>query len=190
MDEASLDTLIARSRDGDLEAFSQIVRALHGEVRGFAAMMAVEPDWIDDVAQEIFLEAYRSLHRFAPERSFRKWVRGVARNVIRRHAERLSRESKLRQDATSELLRRRQEQLDRTAAEPEAAQAGALDALRRCLGRLPEHLRRLLDQRYSDQKSSGEIGRALGRTADAVRVSLMRTRRQLLECMHAELSGS
>ena len=178
-----LDDLIERSRCGDLEAFSDVVVALHSEVRGFAAMMGVAPDWVDDVAQEIFVAVFQSLGRFERGRSFRKWVRGVARNVIRRHEEAEARESKLRQGAVTELVRRRCEKLAEVPGD--VVCLGALDKLRRCLARLPERLRSLLKLRYSDGMTSGEIATVVKSKADTVRMTLMRARRLLLECIRS-----
>lgn len=174
-----------RCRKGDLEAFSEIVVRLHDEVRGFIAMMAVAPDWTDDVEQEIFIEVYRTLDRFEKDRSFPKWVRGIARNVVRRHAERRSRDSKLRQDAVSQMLRERRQRVSQAAEEPEGP-PGLLAALRRCFERLPEHVRALLKLRYQDQKTPAEIAQETQRQAVAVRVSLLRVRRALSECVQAE----
>ncbi len=187
LESATLEDLVDRSRKGDLEAFSEVVRRLHGEVRGFLAMMAVASDWIDDVAQEVFIETYRGLARYEPDRSFLKWVRGIARNVVRRHGERQSRESRLRQDAVSEWLRRRREE------QPEAAPetpGGPLEALRNCLERLPEHLQRMIRLQVAERMSSGAIARVVERSADAVRMALMRARGLLQECIEARLRKS
>ncbi len=187
-DETPLEALVDRSRRGDLDAFSLLVRRLHGEVRGFLAMLAVAPDWIDDVAQEVFIEVYRSLDKVEADRPFGKWVRGVARNVVRRHGERQSRESKLRQDAVSVYLRRRREEVE--AAAPGEPAGTSLDALKHCLERVPDHLRRLLDLHYAEQLTSAAIAQVVNRSADAVRMSLMRTRTLLLDCIQSRREGA
>ncbi len=171
-----LETLALRSREGDREAFAELVRRLHGTVRGMAAVMGTAGDWIDDVAQEVFLEVYRALPRYDAARPFLPWVRGFARNVIRRLGERAGRDARLRSDAVSAWLRTRQ-------VEEEREEAGPVEALRRCLDRLPEPVRRLVTRRYAEEKSSADIAAELGRSADAVRMSLMRVRDALLACM-------
>jgi RNA polymerase sigma-70 factor (ECF subfamily) len=181
-----LPELIAASRRGDLEAFSQVVQQLHGQVRGQLAMMAVAPDWIDDVAQEAFIEAFRSLGAYDPARSFVNWLRGVTRNVALRHAEKAAGESKARQGAMAELLRRQSERVfaDRTGDE------AGLDRLRRCLDRLPAETRALLDLRYVRERTSPEIARERGCSSEAVRMLLMRARRSLLECVRLGTAGA
>jgi RNA polymerase sigma-70 factor (ECF subfamily) len=186
MDEGRLDDLVARSRGGDLDAFSVVVRELHGPMRGLAAMMAVRSDSIDDVLQETFIEIYRSLDRFDPERSFVKWARGVACNVIRRHGRSRGRESRLRTDAVSELARKRGEH--RLAEEAPGHADSRLAALRSCLEKLPGSLRRMLDMRYGEDRTSDEIAEHTGRRSEAVRATLMRTRRRLRDCVQARLA--
>jgi RNA polymerase sigma-70 factor (ECF subfamily) len=173
------DDLVERSRNGDMDAFAALVARFHGEVRGWAAIMAVAADGIDDVAQEVFIEAHRALPRYDASRPFPAWLRGIARNVVRRHVERKSRDGRLRLDELARHLRERESQsTDETAPE-----GGALERLRSCLDRLPEHLRTLLTLRYAEEKSSGDIASLLKRSADAVRMSLMRTRDTLIQCM-------
>ena len=186
MDSRTLPELIEASRRGDLDAFSEIVRLTHGQVRGQLAIMAVAPDWIDDVAQEVFIEAFRSLAAYDTARSFPNWLRGIARNVALRHAEKSACESKARQGAVGELIRRHSERTFAAGAGP----AGGLDALRECLGRLPAGTRALLDQRYVEERSSEEIASARGCSSEAVRMLLMRARRSLQECVQLKTGGA
>jgi RNA polymerase sigma-70 factor (ECF subfamily) len=181
-----LPELIASSRRGDLEAFSLVVQRLHGQVRGQLAMLAVAPDWIDDVAQESFIEAFRSLSAYDPARPFANWLRGVTRNVALRHAEKAAGESKARHGAVAELLRR---QSERAFAGRTSEDAG-LDRLRRCLDRLPAETRALLDLRYVEERTSAEIARGRGCSSEAVRMLLMRARRSLLECVQLGAGGA
>ncbi|MBI5011625.1 MAG: sigma-70 family RNA polymerase sigma factor, partial [Methylocystis sp.] len=130
-------------------------------MRGQLAMMAVAPDWIDDVAQEAFIEAFKSLAAYDPQRPFAGWLRGVTRNVALCHVQKTASESKARQGATAELLRRQSER----AVCGEADADPGLAKLRRCLDRLPAETRALLDQRYVEERSSGEIARLRGCSA-------------------------
>jgi RNA polymerase sigma-70 factor (ECF subfamily) len=152
-------------------------------------MMAVAPDSIDDVAQEIFIEAYRSIHHYEDDRPFLKWIRGIARNVVRRHAERQSRESQLRLDAVSILVRQRREAAEASLERAEESPESPLGRLRQCLEKLPEHLRRLLRLHYGEQMTSATIAESEHRSADAVRMTLMRTRLLLLACLRSSASG-
>jgi RNA polymerase sigma-70 factor (ECF subfamily) len=147
-------------------------------------MLGVRPDCIDDIAQETFIAAYRSLGRFEQGRSFRKWLRGVARNIVRQHRDAQEREHELRQGAAAELVRRQCERLE-SHTDADSPVTG-LDPLRRCVARLPERLRELLDMRYAVGMTSQQIAERMKRTPEAVRMTLMRARRLLIECVQSQ----
>jgi RNA polymerase sigma-70 factor (ECF subfamily) len=58
-----------------------------------------------------------------------------------------------------------------------------VDRLRRCLDRLPDHMRRLVELFYDEGLTLEEIGRRLSRSAGAVQVALSRIRVRLLDCV-------
>lgn len=184
----AMNLLVGRSRQGDMNAFGDLVKSLHAEVCGQAALLGVAADSIDDVAQEVFIEVYRALPRYQPEFPFTAWVRGFTRNVVLRHGQRKSRDIKLRTDALSAYLRERELAARADAAEP-AADGTLLEGLRHCLDGLPEHLRTLVMLRYADGKSSGDIAAELRRSAEGVRMALMRVRETLLRCVEGRQAG-
>ncbi|HEY1016873.1 MAG TPA: sigma-70 family RNA polymerase sigma factor, partial [Herpetosiphonaceae bacterium] len=72
--------LIAAGKRGDVEAFNQLVRMYEGRVYGLAYRMLGDAEAAADVAQETFISAYRSLHRFR-DGSFAAWVLRIATNA-------------------------------------------------------------------------------------------------------------
>ena len=84
-------TLVCRSRLGDLGAFNIIVARYQNQVVNLAARMLGDRSQAEDVAQETFLSAYRSLSRFRGG-SLRAWVMRIAangsRDILRRRVRR------------------------------------------------------------------------------------------------------
>lgn len=66
--------LVARCRDGDREAFAELVREHQMAVYNIAHRMAGNADDAEDLAQAAFLKAYSALRNFRGECSFRTWV--------------------------------------------------------------------------------------------------------------------
>jgi RNA polymerase sigma-70 factor (ECF subfamily) len=65
-----LERLVERAREGDLDAFGRIVRRFQDMDYGCAYAMVGDFHLAQDVAQEAFLEAYRSLgNLWAPQGS-------------------------------------------------------------------------------------------------------------------------
>jgi RNA polymerase sigma-70 factor (ECF subfamily) len=60
-------------------------------------------------------------------------------------------------------------------------------ALATCLEAVPQPQRRLLELRYSQLRSSEQIGDLLHRSADAIRQELVRLRARLKECIQRRL---
>ena len=59
--------------------------------------------------------------------------------------------------------------------------------MRKCLAVLPNRGRKLLHQRYFDDLSPGTIASHLGLSSNQIRQSLLRLRRELLECIERRL---
>jgi RNA polymerase sigma-70 factor (ECF subfamily) len=89
-DPATERELIARARAGDQDAFAHLVR-LHGDrVYGALRRFGLEADEADEVAQLVFLRAWRGLGGFQERARLSTWLYRIAFNEAQR---RLSRRS-------------------------------------------------------------------------------------------------
>ncbi|WP_399880846.1 sigma-70 family RNA polymerase sigma factor [Streptomyces sp. BBFR51] len=70
------------ARGGDPEAVESFVRALHRDVRRFVTHLSADPQSADDLAQDTFLRALGSLHRFEGRSSARTWLLAIARRAV------------------------------------------------------------------------------------------------------------
>ena len=84
MEADDLDELVIRARSGDREAFDGLVGALELEVRSFVAAQAPSLALVDEVVQAAFVTAYHQLVRYESRGTFAAWVKGIARNLLRR----------------------------------------------------------------------------------------------------------
>lgn len=90
--------LIRRARSGDEDAFAQLVM-LHGaRVVGALRRFGLDADSADEVAQEVFLRAWRGLPRFEERAQFSTWLYRIAFNEAHR---RRSRRALLRSESAS-----------------------------------------------------------------------------------------
>ncbi len=79
-DEADAD-LVAKAQTGDVGAFGELVRRYSRTVYGVVSRMAGNPDDVDDIAQEVFVRAYRSIGSFRGDAEFSTWVYRIAVNT-------------------------------------------------------------------------------------------------------------
>ncbi len=76
------DELILHSKEGNLEAYNQIVERYQQQVYNIALRMLGSPQDAEDITQEIFVQAWRALHSFRGK-NFRAWLLRIASNACR-----------------------------------------------------------------------------------------------------------
>jgi RNA polymerase sigma-70 factor (ECF subfamily) len=130
-----------------------------------------------DLVQETFLDAQRAFARFqgASEEELRAWLRRILLNNVGNFTR------KYKATAKSQVAREMPlepgsdwDNAGRVAADTPSPSGEAVaneqaQALRQALERLPEDYRLVLLWRYQEQLSFEEIGRRLGRSANAAR---------------------
>ena len=165
--------LIARARRGDRGAFEEIVRLYQRRVYGVALRIVRAHDVADDVAQEAFLRAWRSLDRFDLDRPFGPWVCRIAANLAVNHVR---------------SPRAREEGLPDGHAETKASAPGPLGqlldgeatrVLDAAMAELPTEQRAVLVMRAVEEMSYAEIAQALGTSPGTVMSRLYRAREKL-----------
>lgn len=73
--------LVERALDKDLAAFEALVARYQTRIIAFAARMLNDHDEAEDVAQEVFIKAYRSLDSFRGASAFSTWLYRIATNL-------------------------------------------------------------------------------------------------------------
>ena len=75
------EALIERALNNDLAAFEALVSRYQGKIVGYAARMLNDHDEAEDVAQEAFIRAYRSLDSFRGQSAFSTWLYRIVTNL-------------------------------------------------------------------------------------------------------------
>ncbi|MEV5510313.1 sigma-70 family RNA polymerase sigma factor [Streptomyces orinoci] len=70
------------ARGGDAEAVEQFIRATQSDVRRYVARLSNDPQGADDLVQETYLRALRTLPRFEGRSSARTWLLTIARRTV------------------------------------------------------------------------------------------------------------
>lgn len=154
----------------------ELVRAHQARLRAYLYSRTGDIDAADDLAQEVFLAAFRKIDRFDQRRPAWPWLLGFARNELREHWRAAARDKVT--DALEALV---------AAAMPEGDEA-PVDALSRCLEKLPAPSRELVRWIYDDRVNCAEAARRLKQSAVSVRVALHRVRRALHACVKGQMA--
>jgi len=149
----------------------------------YAYIFAIVRDWDDanDLFQSVCLVLWRKFDSFEPGSSFFSWARQTAKLEVRHF---LSRKKTLN-PVSEELL----DAMTRTTLDSQSDGSELyLNALRTCRAKLGATEAELLQLRYIDDLSSGQIADRLQRPQPSVCNSLFRIRRKLLDCIEAEIA--
>jgi RNA polymerase sigma-70 factor (ECF subfamily) len=73
------DELILHSKDGNLDAFNQLVERYQQPVYNIALRMLGTPQDAEDTTQEVFVQAWKALHSFRGT-NFKAWLFRIASN--------------------------------------------------------------------------------------------------------------
>lgn len=71
---AADETLVRSTLEGDENAFRELISRHKGRVFGTCARFARDPQQLDDLAQEVFLRAWRKLRSFRGDAPFEHWL--------------------------------------------------------------------------------------------------------------------
>ncbi len=77
--------LLLRHREGDAEAFAELVAEYRAPVYSYLARCGVDPDERDDLFQEVFIKIHRAAGSYDPERPLHPWVFTIVANAVRSH---------------------------------------------------------------------------------------------------------
>jgi RNA polymerase sigma-70 factor (ECF subfamily) len=168
---------VHNSLEGDTDAFGTLVEKYQGAVYATAYYYAGRYGAAEDIAQEAFLQAYKSLRRLRDPNRFGPWMKEIAcrtaANWLRRNGRRITNETPLpfRRTVSIEDVREGPGRILERAEVYERVH-GAIDAL-------PERYRLPVVLRYLQELSYDEIGEFTGESREEVRGILQRAGRQL-----------
>jgi RNA polymerase sigma-70 factor (ECF subfamily) len=173
--------LLREARGGDAVAFEEVVRRYQRQAYGVALRIVRRHDVADDVAQEAFIRAYRTLDRFDPTRPFGPWISRIAANLAINHVRSpRAREEEL--DEGHEQERSRDGSPLQGILEREARRA-----LQDALGTLPAEQRAVFVLRTVEELSYREIAETLEISMGTVMSRLSRAREKLRRALAAYL---
>jgi RNA polymerase sigma-70 factor (ECF subfamily) len=171
--------LVEAAAAGDRDAFDKLVRRYQGVIVGLARSLTAGNVDAEDIAQEVFVRAWRSLPGFRGESTFRTWLHRIAINVVRSHQGRFARLRRLFQSPPAD----RSPDVDSVEAAPDRADLEAhlllRDAIDRALASLPEELRQAVILRDVQGLDYKEIAAVLDVPIGTVESRIFRARQRL-----------
>jgi len=174
-----IEAIIDRIRAGDRAAFSAVVTRYQGPLFSFLGRMGLTQGQGEDVAQEVFLRAWRNLGEFDLWRAaFSTWLFTLARNLALNELKRpVHRRELAAGDGLPEVACVRPQPLTGLMREERAR------LLHAALQRLPPNDRSVLALAYVDELDQAAIARIEGCSIGALKTRLHRVKRRPREML-------
>ena len=164
------EELVRNCLAGQTEAYSELVRRYESRVLNFAHRALNDRALAEDLSQEVFVRAYRSLGRFRQDRKFRPWLMAIAANRIRDHLKSRGRRQEVTWDLSQTEKSRESDPLDRAAARQ------LLNRLETRIQALPEETQEILRLRFKLGLDYDEVAETMGLALGTVKSRISRTR--------------
>ncbi len=164
---------ISASLVGDGQAFARLVRRHQDAIARYLWRFTRDRAMLDELAQDVFVEAYFNLARFRGEAPLLMWLRTIATRVGYRYWKRRRREQ-----VPGVLSLAEMEQV-LANPQPQLSPEEAGERLHAMLSRLRPRDRLVLTLMYFEELSVAEIAQLTGWTQTLVKVQAMRARGRL-----------
>jgi RNA polymerase sigma-70 factor, ECF subfamily len=157
---ASDEVLIQQFKDGSLDAFNELYRRYLPNVYNRVRYVIPAED-VEDVTQEVFLAAVKSLSGFRGDAQFGTWLRTLTNHKVAEYYRKRNRKQEVQQAPLSEASGRVEGQTS-TAMEERIVMSRAIQ-------QLPDSYQEILLLRYAEDMQFNEIGRITGQSLEATK---------------------
>jgi len=186
MSEESLTNseVIKQVQQGSPHAFDILVRRYQARMRATVAKYIADHDDIFDIVQDGFLEAFRSIDTFDPDRDFVPWLR----TICHRRMIDFLRQKRTRYQAIQMLIDKGSQHDMVTKAQQHDNSLEQLQALKHCFDQLNQRYQDLIHLRYRTNLAIKDIAIQFGQSAMSVSSLLYRVRTILARCVQSQMA--
>ena len=170
--------IVQACQRGDREAFDRLVERHQRDVYRLCYRYVGGHEDANDLAQEVFLRAWRSIGRFRGDSAFSTWLYRIAVNACLNHR---ALKRPLTQELPEELPDPARGALSRAEADEDARR------VRGAIAQLPEKQRATLILKLYHDLSHEEVARALGSSVGTVKSNLFHALANLRRRLGAEV---
>lgn len=174
------DYYITKVLEGDTASFSYLVDRYQDMVYGLAFKMLRNEEDAEEMAQDSFVKAYRSLSSYRMQSKFSTWLYRITYNgcisLLRK------RKLEIRSMDEQQLTNRDEVRINEQLAEMDKALVEKL--LQEAMEKLPELEQVLITLYYYEDQKVEEISNITGLTESNVKVKIHRARKKMYDLLH------
>ena len=183
--------LILRAKQGDDQAFNQIVQAYRRRILGTISRLIGRPEDVEDVGQEVFVRLYYSLDQLREPDVFEPWLYRLTVNAAYDYLRRQRRRPEARMSDLSEQQVMMADADAGTVAQREELRQGKVrDFVNSLLGAVSEEDRILLTLKEVEGLSLKQLEGVYKVNENALKVRLFRARQRVLKAFAKTEEGA
>ena len=164
----------AQSQAGDKKAYRQLLQDITPFIKSVIYNSLANPDWVDDLTQNILMSVHKSLNTYSPERPFKPWLMAI---INFRHKDFLRAHYAKKHD--------KQAPFDEAILEKQyvtnPTHAGEYKDIEKAMAELPAKQRKVFRLMKIEGYSAKEVAEKMDMSVSAVKVSAHRTTNKLKE---------
>jgi RNA polymerase sigma-70 factor (ECF subfamily) len=184
---ASDNELVEGVREGSEPHFNALYERYFQRMYSFVYVRSRNRADTEEIVQEVFTAVYRSVAAWRGQASLASWMYGIAKNTVNNHIRRAKSQELRIERAESELVRSRYS-LDHCSPEEHLNLSRCEAAIRDRLTSVSEWHAEAFVLRHFENMSIGEIATRVSRSNDAVRSSLYRMKKLLVEAVDSDIA--
>ncbi len=190
LDPSDIDDLITKAQSGNRDAFAEVVVDLYPQVAGFLAFHAPTPELMDEVVQATFVTAFERLADYKLGGTFAGWLKGIARNTLRRELARRRRHRMTDLEAIDAMVA--DESLQRLEQEAREAdeRKQILLQLKSCFEKLSPRMRLIAERRFIEDLPLNQLAQQFKQSRASIAKMLFVLRRELRTCAEKSLGAT
>lgn len=162
----------ALAQGGDKRAYNRLLTEIAPYIRNVIIKGLADPDWADDITQDVLVSVHKSLNTYSADRAFRPWLMAIINfrrtDFLRKHY----RARKNKQTSLEDPNFQKEH-----VTNPD--HAGEYKDIETALRTLPEAQRKVFEMLKIKGYTAKEVANETGMSVSAVKVSAHRTTKKL-----------
>lgn len=168
--------LAIRAQAGDQRAYGDLLRDILPYIKSVLGGGLANPDWVEDIAQEVLISVHKSLASYSSDRPFKPWLQAIIQfrrtDYLRAHYK--NRKTKENVKENSDIFAQGVTNMEHS---------GEFKDIEAAMGRLSGPQRKIFEMMKIKGYSAKEIGKEMGMSESAVKVSAHRSLNKIIEIL-------
>ena len=185
--------LVSKAKSGDRRAFESLVHTCAKQVYNLGYRLSNSKESAEDIAQEAFVNAYNSIHKFSHDCPFANWVYKIAVNVWKNRVRYEKRRFFFKHDSLDETIAGEEGDMKKElpdkkpGADEEFEKHHRKEAIEAALNELNPQAKEMLVLRDIEELSYDEISEIIKTPLGTVKSRIARARETLKEHLKKHL---